>query len=90
MEISGAYRLRGSDTGSVRTPDGTLTLTGGAEQIRSYTRTVSHTKEEGILIEDYYDGDLPAVLSLMTKNAWGGSACRILAEIQEEIHLKIR
>lgn len=66
MEISGAYRLRGSDTGCVREPDGTLALTGGGEQIRSYTRTVSHTKEEGIRIEDHYDGDLPAVLSLMT------------------------
>jgi len=38
----------------------------GDERIRSYKRTVSLIKGQGVCIEDSYDGDLKAVVSLMT------------------------
>ena len=69
MELAGAYRLPGSDRGCVPAPDGTLSLIDGAGQIRSYTRSAALIKGEKIVIQDHYDGSLPAVLSLMTKDA---------------------
>ncbi len=78
MELAGAYRLPGSDLGCVLSPDGTLSLTDGAEQIRSYTRSASLVKREKIMIEDRYDGELPAVLSLMTKE------CPKIIQISED------
>ena len=38
----------------------------GDERIRSYKRIVSLNKGEGVCVEDTYDGDLNAVISLMT------------------------
>ncbi len=38
----------------------------GRKEIRSYRRSVSLKKEEGVEILDVYDGDLPCRLSLMT------------------------
>ncbi len=67
MELAGAYRMAGSSHGCIRTSEGRLALKDGADQIRSYIRSVSLTKGETITIEDSYDGDLPAVLNLMTK-----------------------
>ena len=69
MELAGAYRLPGSDRGCVPAPDGALSLIDGAGQIRSYTRSAALIKGEKIVIQDHYDGSLPAVLSLMTKDA---------------------
>lgn len=65
MEIAGAYRRPGEDTGCIRQADGTLALKDGAAGIRSYRRKAVLTRGENIRIEDVYDGDLPAVLNLM-------------------------
>lgn len=67
MEISGAYRLPGSDAGCISDRNGKLSAVSGARQIRSYHRSASLIKNQRIIIEDVYDGDLPSTLNLMTQ-----------------------
>ena len=67
MELSGAYRLDGTSAGLSLTPDGRLKPKEGADRIRSYRRSASLIKGRKILIQDIYDGELPAVLNLMVQ-----------------------
>ena len=66
MDIAGAYRLPGSQEGSMAAEDGSLSLTAGADRIRSYRRSAALYYDHAIIIEDTYDGDLPCTMNLMT------------------------
>lgn len=66
MELAGAYRRKGETEGVIQDEEGHLVKKAGAEKIVSYKRKASLIKGEKITIEDAYEGELNAVLNLMT------------------------